>query len=77
MNRPKVSPRIFGGLGNQHFCYAAARRLSIVNSAELVIDAVSGFVHDHDYQRRYQLDHFNIPCRKATPAERLEPLPEK
>jgi hypothetical protein len=69
-----ILPRIVGGLGNQLFCYAAARRLALVNNAELVLDDVSGFVHDHDYQRRCQLDHFNIPCRKATPAERLEPL---
>ena len=74
MNHPKIIPRIFGGLGNQLFCYAAARRLALVNNAELVLDDVSGFVRDHDYQRRYQLDHFNIPCRKATPVERLEPL---
>jgi len=69
----KVILRIFGGLGNQLFCYAAARRLAIVNNSELVIDDVSGFVHDHVYQRHYQLDHFNISCSKATPAERLEP----
>ena len=74
MSHPKIIPRIFGGLGNQLFCYAAARRLALVNNAELVLDDVSGFARDHDYQRRYQLDHFNIPCRKATPAERLEPL---
>ena len=70
----KIIPRILGGLGNQLFCYAAARRLALVSNAELVLDDVSGFVRDHDYQRRYQLDHFNIPCRKATPAERLEPF---
>lgn len=70
----KIIPRIFGGLGNQLFCYAAARRLALVNNAELVIDAVSGFVRDHDYQRSYQLDHFNIPCRKTTPAEQMEPF---
>lgn len=70
----KIIPRIFGGLGNQLFCYAAARRLALVNNAELVIDDVSGFAYDHDYQRHYQLDHFNIPCRKATAAERLEPF---
>jgi len=70
----KVIPRILGGLGNQLFCYAAARRLALVNHAELVLDDVSGFVRDHDYQRHYQLDHFNIPCRKATPYERLEPF---
>ena len=70
----KIIPRIFGGLGNQLSCYAAARRLALVNHAELVIDNVSGFMNDHDYQRHYQLDHFNIPCRRATPAERLEPF---
>lgn len=70
----KIIPRIFGGLGNQLFCYAAARRLALVNNAELVIDDVSGFAYDIDYQRQYQLDHFNIPCRKATAAERMEPF---
>lgn len=70
----KIIPRIFGGLGNQLFCYAAARRLALVNNAELVIDDVSGFVRDHTYQRNYQLDHFNIPCRKAAAYERLEPF---
>jgi hypothetical protein len=71
----KIIPRIFGGLGNQLFCYAAARRLALTNNAELVIDNVSGFVFDSVYQRHYQLDHFSIRCRKATPAERLEPFP--
>jgi hypothetical protein len=70
----KIIPRIFGGLGNQLFIYAAARRLALVNDAELAIDNVSGFVRDHTYQRQYQLNHFSIPCRKATPAERFEPL---
>lgn len=75
MGIAKIIPRIFGGLGNQLFCYAAARRLAIVNNSELVIDAVSGFVRDRNHQRYYQLDHFSIPCRKATAAERLEPFP--
>ena len=70
----KIIPRIFGGLGNQLFIYAAARRLALVNHAELVLDDVSGFVRDHQYQRNYQLDLFQIPCRKATPRERLEPF---
>lgn len=73
MSEPKVIPRIFGGLGNQLFCYAAARRLALANNAELVLDDISGFAYDAVYQRGYQLDHFNIPCRKATAAERLEP----
>lgn len=48
--------------------------MALVNNAELIIDDVSGFARDHTYQRHYQLDHFNIPCRKATAFERLEPF---
>ena len=70
----KVIVRIEGGIGNQLFCYAAARRLALVNNAELVIDDVTGFARDRRYRREYALDHFNIPSRKATLAERLEPF---
>ena len=70
----KIIPRIKGGLGNQLFCYAAARRLALLNDAELGIDDVSGFAYDIVYKQRYQLDHFSIPCRKATAAERMEPF---
>jgi hypothetical protein len=69
-----VITRIMGGLGNQLFCYAAARRLALVNNAQLVIDDVSGFTYDLAYQRHYQLDHFSISSRKATFFERLEPF---
>ena len=70
----KLVPRIFGGLGNQLFIYAAARRLMLVNNAELVLDDISGFAYDRAYCRHYQLDHFSISCRKATAMERLEPM---
>jgi hypothetical protein len=70
----KIIVRVFGGLGNQLFCYAVARRLALVNHAELVLDDITGFAYDYVYKRNYQLDHFNIPCRKATAAERLEPF---
>jgi hypothetical protein len=70
----KLIVRIKGGLGNQLFCYAAARRLALVNGAELVIDDVTGFSRDSLYRRSYMLDNFLIPCRKATPSERMEPL---
>ena len=70
-----VIPRIFGGIGNQLFIYAAARRLALVNNADLALDAVSGFAYDSQYRQRYQLDHFHIPCRQATARERLEPFP--
>lgn len=70
----KVICRLFGGVGNQLFIYAAARRLAFANGVELVVDDVSGFVSDHIYQRQYQLNHFNTQCRKATAIERLEPF---
>ena len=70
----KVITRIKGGLGNQLFCYAAARRLALVNNAELVIDDVSGFVRDVTYRRSYALDRFKMPARKATPRERMKPF---
>ena len=70
----KVIVRIKGGLGNQLFCYAAARRLALMNNAELIIDDITGFLRDKQYRRQYELDHFKIPCRKATSAERLEPF---
>lgn len=71
---PKVVARIKSGLGNQLFCYAAARRLALVNEVELVIDDVTGFARDGRYGRTYQLNHFQIPARRATAAERLEPF---
>lgn len=69
----KIVLRVFGGLGNQLFSYAAARRLAKISGAELVIDDVSGFVRDHVYGRHYQLDHFHVMGRKASVGERLEP----
>ena len=61
-----------GGLGNQIFCYAVARRLAIHNQAELVIDNVSGFLYDYTYQRKYALDIFpNLEFRRATWFERV------
>jgi hypothetical protein len=66
--------RPHGGLGNQLFAYAAARRLALFNEMEMVIDHVSGFSYDTRYHRQYQLDHFSISCRKATSAERLIPF---
>jgi hypothetical protein len=70
----RVIVRIKGGLGNQLFQYAAARRLAIANQAELVIDPVTGFVRDHLYQQQYGLHNFAVAGRLATARERLEPL---
>lgn len=74
MKATKLITRIKGGLGNQLFCYAAARRLALVNNAELVIDDVSGFAYDKRYNRSYALDVFNIQVRKARPSERFFPF---
>ena len=70
----KVIVRLRGGLGNQLFCYAAGRRLAWANSAELVMDHITGFERDHLYLRSYMLDRFNVATRLASPSERLEPL---
>ncbi|MCG2725665.1 MAG: alpha-1,2-fucosyltransferase [Elusimicrobia bacterium] len=69
----KIIVRLRGGLGNQLFEYAVARRLALVNNAELVIDNVTGFIRD---TRRYRciLNHFNITSRMANKRERLEPF---
>lgn len=63
-----------GGLGNQLFCYAAARRLAAVNNADLVIDDLTGFRRDLTYRRTYALAPFALHGRLATSAERLEPF---
>lgn len=75
MNKNKVIARIIGGIGNQLFCYAAARSLSLRNNSELVVDDVSGFMYDYKYQRTYQLDKFRIHGRKATSVENLTLFP--
>ena len=59
----KVITRIKGGLGNQFFCYSAARRLALANNAELVVDDATGFTRDRLYDRRYMLDQFNFSAR--------------
>jgi hypothetical protein len=73
-NRRKLIVRMKGGLGNQLFCYAAARAIALNNGFELVLDDVSGFKRDRQYRRTYALDSFKLSSRKATPTERLEPF---
>jgi len=72
--KKKIIARVFGGIGNQIFIYAAAKRLAYINNAELILDHISGFKYDHEYQRHYQLDNFNIESKKANYLERLEPF---
>jgi hypothetical protein len=64
--RGRVTVRIQGGLGNQLFQYAAARRLALHNDLPLWIDPFSGYVRDF-YRRKYLLDHFNIRAHVIEP----------
>jgi len=70
----KLIVRIKGGLGNQLFSYAAARRLAHINNLTIVIDDKSGFSRDFEYERQYRLDGFKIPFSLANRSERLQPF---
>ena len=63
----KIIARIKGGLDNEIFCYAAARRLALANNAEMVIDDVTGFACDHQHGWQYALGCLHILVRNATP----------
>lgn len=60
-----VIARVFGGLGNQLFIYAAARSLALRNHAELVLDTTSGFKEDRFFHRQFLLDRFNVQYSPA------------
>ncbi len=51
--------KLMGGLGNQMFQYAMARRIAADNNLPLKIDTKTGFQNDF-YQRKYSLCNFNI-----------------
>tara|TARA_Y100001968_G_scaffold125085_1_gene114069 strand:- start:1109 stop:2005 length:897 start_codon:yes stop_codon:yes gene_type:complete len=55
MNRTIVV-RLKGGIGNQLFTYSAAKRLAMVNKAQLLIDSKTGFINDIKYNRSFLLD---------------------
>jgi len=54
-----VIAKVMGGLGNQLFIYAAAKRLSVINNASLKLDTISAYEGD-GYDRAYSLNHFRI-----------------
>lgn len=57
-----IVSRLCGGLGNQLFQYAAARRLALRHDAELVLDA-SWYPVANDPDRAYSLDAFRVAAR--------------
>lgn len=71
MKNKSIIARVRGGLGNQLFIYAMARRLALKNDAPLSLDIISGFKNDY-YRRRYLLGHFNIKASIATPYDSFE-----
>lgn len=61
--------KIIGGLGNQMFQYATARRVAHVNNVEITLD-ISPFQNQgKSTPRTYMLDNFNINARIATEKE--------
>jgi hypothetical protein len=65
MSHKKIIARVFGGIGNQLFIYAAARALAIKNSTPLFLDIISGF-RGKNSERDYTLGHFNINAQVAS-----------
>ena len=65
--------KLMGGLGNQMFQYAAARRLALRHGTEVAFDG-SYFeaCPVGDTVREYALHHFSIAARFATPREIAE-----
>jgi hypothetical protein len=55
----KIIAKIKGGLGNQLFIYAAAKRLALKSGSKLILDHVSDFRGDK-FRRTFQLNKFNI-----------------
>jgi glycosyl transferase family 11 len=72
MTPPTVVAKIVGGIGNQLFCYAAARRLALENDAALCLD-LNFFRSDVHYGREYRLDSFALPPHRVVRTRRALP----
>lgn len=57
--------KMFGGLGNQMFIWAALRALSLRNKQNLYLDTYSGFTYDKKFHRIFALDAFNLKYNLA------------
>lgn len=62
----RVTVRLAGGLGNQLFMWAAARRLAHVSDCPMDLDATSGFRNDF-YGRDYCLEDLVGPQERCSP----------
>ena len=77
MMKNNITVKIYGGLGNQMFQYAAGRALSLWHQAPLCLD-ISWFSqkHEHTTARSYQLDIFKnitakVQKKSFLPCQRL------
>jgi len=61
-----VITRLMGGLGNQMFQYAAARKISLVKNSSLKLDVSD---YQRDKLRQFRLDNFNIKADVAQPTD--------
>lgn len=61
-NKAKLTVALYGGLGNQMFQYAFAKKLSIVYETPLILD-LYGFKFDKFYKRRFDLNNFKITSK--------------
>jgi len=60
-SKPLIIAHLSGGLGNQMFQYACARRLARVNNAVLKLDVTSfGKIKETNTSRQYGLGAFNV-----------------
>lgn len=62
--------RLLGGLGNQLFIYAFGRALEINYEFDVSFDTYSGFKKDL-YNRKFELDNFNVKIKTASLYESL------
>ena len=69
--QPSVAFRARGGIGNQLFMYAMARRLALVNHVPLNIETQSGFEGDF-FRRNYGLNRFHIVGEEIKRAKRSQ-----
>lgn len=63
--RKKIYLHLSGGIGNQLFQYAAAKNLSIINNAELILDKTTGFITDLKFKRKYSLNYVETLKNKS------------
>lgn len=61
-----IIARLYGGLGNQMFIYAAAKVLTLRINQILVLDIQSEFSKIFTYKHSYQLGYFPLKAGGAT-----------